>query len=153
MAADNKRQARILLITSADSAYVGADTVGQGHMNYPANTFVMKIVAPSLLPEAFFLYCFKKGIDGIIVMSSGEESPYEGTQHRLTARLDKLVKKMKGMEIDIRRLKLCAICTVCTASFLREVNNMNTILDEIGPVDPQKVMLESSPSGQAGGQV
>jgi hypothetical protein len=36
--------------------------------------------------------------------------------------------------MDTRRLRLVAICTVCTAPFLREVNQMNELLQEIGPI-------------------
>jgi len=34
----------------------------------------------------------------------------------------------------MRRLRLAAICTVCTKPFLSEVNQMNQVLQEIGPV-------------------
>jgi len=39
---------------------------------------------------------------------------------------------MKEHGIDTRRLKLTAICTVCTKPFLKEVNQMNLLLYEIG---------------------
>jgi hypothetical protein len=39
---------------------------------------------------------------------------------------------MKARGIDTRRLKLAAICTVCTKPFLKEVNLMNELLDGIG---------------------
>jgi hypothetical protein len=40
---------------------------------------------------------------------------------------------MKERELDIRRLRLTAICTVCTRAFVKEVNNMNEVLAELGP--------------------
>lgn len=145
-----EKQMKILLIASADCGYVGADTVGQGHMSYAANTSILKVVSPSMLPEEFYLYCFSKGIDGIVVMSSGEESPFDGAQKNLTKRLDNLTNILKEQNIDFRRVKLSAICTVCTASFLKEVNNMNEVLKEIGPVDPSKVSI-GIPAALAGG--
>ena len=40
---------------------------------------------------------------------------------------------MKAREIDIRRLRLTAICTVCNRAFLKEVNDMNALVQELGP--------------------
>ena len=41
---------------------------------------------------------------------------------------------MKEKGIDPRRLRLVAICTVCTKPFLKEINQMNDLLRGIGPV-------------------
>lgn len=123
----------ILLITTADSSYPGADTVGQMHLSYPTNTSVIRIPDPAMLPESFYLRALERGFDGIVVMSSGAESPFEGTYEKLARRLDGLTSVFKARGIDYRRVKLCSICTVCTASFLREVQKMSEVLKEIGP--------------------
>ena len=41
---------------------------------------------------------------------------------------------MKEHGIDTRRLKLAAICTVCTKPFLKEVRLMDELLQGIGSV-------------------
>ena len=46
----------------------GADAVGQGHQSYPANTYILRVRAPVLFPEQFYLNCFDKGVDGIIMV-------------------------------------------------------------------------------------
>lgn len=135
------RQPHILLITTADSSYPGADTVGQMHLSYATNTSVIRIPDPVMLPERFYLYAFKRGFDGIVVMSSGAESPFEGTYEKLTQRLDGLKAMLKAQGLDYRRVKLCAICTVCTASFLREVQRMSDVLKEVGPLDHEAVVV------------
>ena len=43
---------------------------------------------------------------------------------------------MKEVGIEPKRLKMCAVCTVCARSFLKEINNMNEILRDIGSVTP-----------------
>ena len=40
---------------------------------------------------------------------------------------------MKAQDLDIRRLRLTAICTVCNRAFLKEVNLMNEVVMELGP--------------------
>jgi len=124
---------KILILATETCAYPGADSVGQAHSTYPANTFILRVRAPVLFPEHFYLDCFKKGISGIIIMSCGEECPYEGAYKALAKRIDRVYAMMKKRQIDIRRLRLTAICTVCNRSFLNEINLMNTLIQELGP--------------------
>ncbi|QTA82576.1 Methyl viologen-reducing hydrogenase, subunit delta [Desulfonema limicola] len=129
----NNNKGKILILATETCAYPGADSVGQAHSSYPANTYIMRVRAPVLFPEKFYLDCFKKGICGIIIMSCGEECPYEGAYKALAKRIDNVYSMMKEKDIDIRRLRLTAICTVCNRSFLNEVNQMNTLIQELGP--------------------
>ncbi len=124
---------KILILATVACAYPGADAAGQAHMSYPANTYIVRVPSPVLFPESFYLRCFEKGIGGIIVMSCGEECPYKGAYDRLAARLDRLSLILKKQGINPKRLKLTAICTVCTKPFLREINDMNKLLEsELG---------------------
>ena len=135
---DNKSEGKILILATESCAYPGANSVGQAHSSYPPNTYILRVRAPVLFPEQFYLDCFKKGIAGIIIMSCGEECPYEGAYHALARRLDRVYAMMKERNMDIRRLRLTAICTVCNRAFLKEVNAMNDLVGEIGSPDIEK---------------
>lgn len=124
---------KILILATESCAYPGADSVGQAHSSYPANTYILRVRAPVLFPEKFYIDCFKKGISGIIVMSCGEECPYDGAYKALATRIDRVYKMMKKKDLDLRRLRLTAICTVCNRAFLNEVNQMNDLTKELGP--------------------
>jgi F420-non-reducing hydrogenase iron-sulfur subunit len=121
---------RILLLATDACAYPGADNVGQIHAEYATNTYVTRVPAPVLFPEGFYLRCFEKGIDGIIVMSCGHECPYEGAYDRLAAQISEVHKLMKQRGLETNRLRLCAICTVCSKAFLKEVRQMCELLAE-----------------------
>ncbi|HEB70913.1 MAG TPA: hydrogenase iron-sulfur subunit [Desulfobulbus sp.] len=127
------QEKKILILATESCAYPGADSVGQAHSSYPANTYILRVRAPVMFPEKFYLDCFRKGISGIIIMSCGEECPYKGGYHALAKRIDRVYQMMKKLDIDIRRLRLTAICTVCNRPFLKEVNLMNAIVQELGP--------------------
>jgi coenzyme F420-reducing hydrogenase delta subunit len=124
---------QILILATETCAYPGADSVGQSHSSYPSNTFILRVRAPVLFPEQFYMDCFKKGISGIIIMSCGEECPYDGAYKALAKRLDRVYQLMKAADMDIRRLRLTAICTVCNRAFLKEINQMNDVITELGP--------------------
>ncbi len=131
---EEQRATRILVIATLLCSYPGIDATGQAHMEYPPNTYVIPTPDPVMFPESFYLYCFDHDIDGILVASCGTDSPYEGSYEQLAARIGRVYTQMKERDLDIRRLKLTAICSVCTKAFVKEIDGMNAILDELGPV-------------------
>ncbi len=115
---------KILLITTMISSYPGANTVGQARLQYSPGTYIIRVPDPVVFPESFYMRCFEKGIDGIIIMSSGSDCPYEGAYRRLSERVGRVYNRMKESGIDPSCLKLTTICTVCKAAFLKEINEM-----------------------------
>jgi len=124
---------KILILATEHCAYPGANSVGQAHSPYPANTYILRVPSPVLFPESFYLDCFHKGISAIIIMSCGTECPYPGAYEALAKRIDRVYEQMKARRLDIRRLRLTAICTVCNRAFLKEVHDMNNLIQELGP--------------------
>lgn len=131
-AATSTKAPKILILATLSGGYAGADYVGQQHLHYATNTSILPVRCPSMFSEDFYLRAFKKGIDGIIVMYSGTDSPYKGGPKRTAVIIDSTYKKMQELGLDTRRLRLAAICTVCKKPFLKQVREMNIILDEIG---------------------
>ena len=130
----NSEGTKILILATLSGGYSGADSVGQLHTDYPSNTYVLPVISPSMFSEDFYLRTFERGIDAVLVMYSGTDCPYKGAAERTAQIINKTYPLMKERGLDTRRLRLVAICTVCTKPFLKEVNQMNTLLDEIGPV-------------------
>jgi coenzyme F420-reducing hydrogenase delta subunit len=128
------QEARMLVIATLLCSYPGIDATGQAHMEYPPNTFVIPTPDPVMFPESFYMHCFEKGIDGILIASCGTDSPYEGSYEQLAARINTVYAGMRKRGISIKRLKLTAICSVCTKAFLKEVAEMEAVLAELGPV-------------------
>ena len=127
-------EGKILILATEHCAYPGANSVGQAHSPYPANTYILRVPSPVLFPESFYLDCFRKGVGGIIIMSCGAECPYPGAYEALAKRIDRVYVLMKERNLDIRRLRLTAICTVCNRAFLKEVNEMNNLVHEVGQI-------------------
>jgi F420-non-reducing hydrogenase iron-sulfur subunit len=128
------RKPKILILATLSGGYAGADSVGQLHTDYAVNTYVFPVRSPAMFPEEFYLRTFERGIDAILVMYSGTDSPYKGDADRTAALINRVYPLMKQRGIDTRRLRLAAICTVCTKAFLKEVGQMNELLQTIGLV-------------------
>ena len=135
-----KRKPKILILATLSGGYAGADSVGQLHKDYPPNTYILPVMCPCMFPEDFYIRTFDRGIDGILVMYSGTDSPYKGGAERTAQLLNSTYALMKERGIDTRRLRLTAICTVCTKPFLKEVNQMNELLEEIGFVSDEMMV-------------
>jgi coenzyme F420-reducing hydrogenase delta subunit len=128
------RKPKLLILATLSGGYAGADSVGQLHTDYAANTYVLPVRSPAMFPEEFYLRAYERGIDAILVMYSGTDSPYKGDADRTAALINRVYPLMKQRGIDTRRLRLVAICTVCTKAFLKEVAQMNELLQTIGLV-------------------
>jgi F420-non-reducing hydrogenase iron-sulfur subunit len=126
------RQPKILILATLAGGYAGADSTGQSHLDYPANTYILPIMCPCMFPPEFFVRAFERGIDGIIVMYSGTDSPYKVEADGTARLINQAYDLMKRRGIDIHRLRLAAICTVCVKPFLKEINQMNDLLKGIG---------------------
>ena len=135
-----KRKPKILILATLSGGYAGADSVGQLHEDYSTNTYILPVMCPCMFPEDFYIRTFDRGIDGILVMYSGTDSPYKGGAERTAQLLNSTYALMKERGIDTRRLRLTAICTVCTKSFLKEVNQMNELLEDIGFVTDEMMV-------------
>lgn len=128
---------KILILASLSGGYAGADSVGQLHAEYAPNTYVLPCLSPCMFPEDFYLRAFDRGIDAILVFYSGTDCPYKGAAERTAAIINRLYPVMREHGIDTRRVRLVAICTVCTRPFMREIQQMNEVLQEIGPIRSQ----------------
>jgi coenzyme F420-reducing hydrogenase delta subunit len=125
-------QPRILILATLSGGYAGADSTGQARVEYPANTYVLPVMSPVMFPPEFYLRAFEQGIDAILVMYSGTDSPYKVEADGTAKLISQTYTLMKERGLDIRRLRLAAICTVCVKPFLKEVNLMNDVLKQIG---------------------
>jgi len=126
------QQPKILILATLAGGYAGADSTGQSHLDYPANTFILPIMCPCMFPPEFFMRAFERGIDGIIIMYSGTDSPFKVEADGAARLVNNTYTMMKARGIDIRRLRLAAICTVCVKPFIKEVTQMNELLQGIG---------------------
>jgi coenzyme F420-reducing hydrogenase delta subunit len=143
---------KILILATLSGGYAGADSVGQLHASYAPNAYILPVVCPAMFPEDFYLRAFERGIDAILVMYSGTDCPYKGGAERTAQLINKVYPLMTERGIDTRRLRLVAICTVCTSAFMREVAQMNQTLAEIGPVRDELVAIAQAQSSQSSGE-
>ncbi len=136
---------KILILATLSGGYRGADSVGQEHSEYPPNTYILPVMSAAMFPESFYMRAFEHGFDGIIVMFSGTDCPYKGVPELTAKIINKTYELMKERKLELNRLRLAAICTVCVRPFIEEINKMNQLLDEIGKVPRPLPLAEAQP--------
>jgi len=145
---EKTKEPKILILATLAGGYAGADSTGQSHIEYPANTYILPVMCPVMFPPEFFIRAFEHNIDGIIIMYSGTDSPYKVEAHGTADLINRTYGLMKERGLDIRRLRLAAICTVCVKPFLKEVTQMNDLLKGIGFVKNELTFNAESPQGE-----
>lgn len=128
------KNTKILILATLSGGYRGADMTGQGHLEYPPNTYILPVMSSAIFTPKFYLDAFEKGFDAITVMYGGTDSPYKGESERTAEIINETYDKMRELNLDLRRLRLAAICTVCVRPFLEEIERAETLLEEIGPL-------------------
>ncbi|HRU38692.1 MAG TPA: hydrogenase iron-sulfur subunit [Candidatus Goldiibacteriota bacterium] len=119
---------KILLVTMARSSYLAADALGQLHLEYPADVYIIKTLYPGILPSYFYLDSLDKGIDGIIIAAAGADCPVEESYKQLAENVRIAHAKMTEKKQNVKRLRLTAICSVCTNALLKEINMMSEFI-------------------------
>ena len=76
---------------------------GQGHMDYPPNTYILPVMSSAIFPPKFYIDAFEKGFDAITVMYSGTDSPYKGESEKTAEIVNQTNDKMKELNLDPRR--------------------------------------------------
>lgn len=141
-----KSSPKILVLATLSGGYRGADGVGQLHSDYPPNTYILPAVCGSMFPESFYLRAFERGFDAIIVMFSGSDCPYKDGASKTADIINRTYAKMNSLSLETERLRLAAICTVCTTPFLREIRRMEEVLERIGPLPrPLSIVPQAQP--------
>ena len=81
------------------------------------------------------MHAFEQGFDGVFIAADGHECSYSPkcTEHTNTIIVESQ-KMMKANNINPKRIRMAAICSVCAEPFAGHMDNFSRILSELGEV-------------------
>lgn len=81
---------------------------------------------------------FEKGFDGVFIAADGHECAYSPkcTEYTNTIIVESQ-KMMRGKEINPKRIRMAALCSVCAEQFVSHMGNFSKILSELGSIQTE----------------
>ncbi|MEW5992272.1 MAG: hydrogenase iron-sulfur subunit [Chloroflexota bacterium] len=125
---------RILVFSTNNISDPGIDLAGSSHMHYSPGVRVIGLPCTSGIRPSWIVGALQAGFDGVFVASDGDECAYlHDCSKRSSAIVAAAQAAMRERGIDPNRLRLAAICSVCSEPFTKHVQQFSAALAELGP--------------------
>jgi len=129
MASFQKESAKILVLSTDKISDPAIDMAGLLKLHYPPKVYTVVLPCSSMIKSRWIIRAFEKGFDGVFIAADGSDCPYGESCTEKTA---KVVQRkhdlMKEKGLEPARLKMAAICSVCSESFVKQMKSFNEIL-------------------------
>jgi len=123
------KSARILVFSTEKISDPAIDMAGLLKLHYPPTVYTITVPCSSSIKPKWILRAYEKGFDGVFIAADGSDCPYGET---CTEKTGKLVQRtheiMKEKNIEPARLRMAAVCSVCSESFVKQMKNFNEYL-------------------------
>jgi len=125
---------RILVFSTNNISDPGIDLAGSAHMHYSPGVKVIGLPCTSGIRPSWILHALESGFDGVFVASDGDECAYLHDCAKRSSRISAEAQaQMKARGIDTSRLRMAAICSVCSEPFTKHVVTFSSALAALGP--------------------
>jgi F420-non-reducing hydrogenase iron-sulfur subunit len=125
----NNKNARILVFSTEKISDPAIDMAGLLKLHYPPTVYTISVPCSSGIKSRWILHAFNKGFDGVFIAADGSDCPYGES---CTEKTGKIVSRthelMKEKNIEPARLRMAAICSVCSESFVKQMKSFNEYL-------------------------
>jgi F420-non-reducing hydrogenase iron-sulfur subunit len=132
MAITGKKTASILVFSTDKISDPAIDMAGLLKLHYPPTVYTITVPCSSSIKSRWILHAFEKGFDGVFIAADGSDCAYGES---CTEKTGKIVQQthelMKQKSIEPARLKMAAICSVCSESFVKQMKSFNEYLLKI----------------------
>lgn len=129
--ANQQNQPRILIFSTEKISDPAIDLAGLLKMHYSPRAYTISVPCSSSIKPRWILHAFEHGFDGVFIAADGTDCPYG---EECTTNTGKLVSEthalMKEKGLKPGRLKMAAICSVCSEAFVKHIQTFTRELSE-----------------------
>ncbi len=127
-----KESPRILVFSTEKISDPGIDQAGLRKIHYSPTVYVISVPCSSGIKPRWVLHALQSGFDGVFIAADGHECSYSPRCPELTNDIiAECQRLMKEKEINPKRIRMAAICSVCAEPFANHMNNFTKILTEL----------------------
>lgn len=124
---------KILVFSTDIISDPGIDAAGLRKIHYSPTVHTISLPCSSSIKPKWILHAFEKGFDGVFIAADGEECSFTAECPELTNKLiSETQEMMKKKNINPKRIRMAAICSVCAEPFAKHMENFTRILNEVG---------------------
>ena len=124
-----KPSAKILVFSTEKISDPAIDMAGLLKLHYPSTVYTITVPCSCGIKPSWILYAYEKGFDGVFIAADGSDCVYGETCTEKTGNLvAKTHEMMKAQNIDPARLRMAAICSVCSEPFAKQIRSFNEYL-------------------------
>jgi F420-non-reducing hydrogenase iron-sulfur subunit len=120
---------KVLVFSTEKISDPAIDMAGLLKLHYPPTVYTITVPCSSAIKSKWILHALEHGFDGVFIAADGTDCPYGESCVDKTGQLvgaTQEILKQKGM--DPARLKMAAICSVCSEPFVKHVKSFTKYL-------------------------
>ncbi len=120
---------KILVFSTEKISDPAVDMAGLLKLHYPPRVYTIPIPCSSAVKPRWILKAFEQGFDGVFIAADGTDCPYgESCTDKTGAIVQRTHNMLKEQGIDTARLRMAAICSVCSEAFVKQMKNFTEYL-------------------------
>lgn len=122
---------KILVFSTEKISDPAIDMAGLLKLHYPPTVYTIPVPCSSTIKPRWILHALEQGFDGVFIAADGTDCPYGETCTEKTGQLMSVTQQlMKDKGMDPARLKMAAICSVCSEPFVKHVKSFAEYLSK-----------------------
>lgn len=123
------KSARILVFSTEKISDPAIDMAGLLKLHYPPTVYTITVPCSSGIKPDWIMHAYEKGFDGVFIAADGSDCVFGESCTQKTGNLvSDTHNRMKEKSIDPARLRMAAICSVCSEAFVKQVRSFNEYL-------------------------
>jgi F420-non-reducing hydrogenase iron-sulfur subunit len=123
---------RILVFSTVNISDPGIDLAGSQHMEYSPAVKVISVPCSGGINPSWIAHAIAAGFDGVFIAADGGDCAYlpdcTARTARTVERAQALIQERGG---DPRRVKMAAICSVCSEPFVSHMRQFGEALEKL----------------------
>lgn len=122
---------KILVFSTEKISDPAIDMAGLLKLHYPPTVYTIAVPCSSAIKPRWILHALEQGFDGVFIAADGTDCPYgESCTEKTGAVVSVTQQLMKDQGMDPARLKMAAICSVCSEPFVNHVKSFTEYLSK-----------------------
>lgn len=124
-----KKSPKILVFSTEKISDPGIDQAGLRKIHYAPSVYVISLPCSSGIKPKWILHALENGFDGVFIAADGHECSYSSRCADFTNNIvEESQRLMKEKNINPRRVRMAALCSVCAEPFMNHMENYGKIL-------------------------